>query len=472
MEDAIVLYPSAGMGHLISMVELAKLILKHYSLFSIKVLVCASPSISPDATTKYIASVSTTTPSVVFHHLPTAPLPPDSSLKVEQLAYELSCLNNPNLRHALRTILETSQIKAFILDFFNDVAFDVTDELKIPTYYFYTSSASSLTVFLYFPTLHRSTKEDFKDIKKLPEIPGWSSFPASNMPEVLHVRNSYIYRRLLESAEKFTKSKGILVNTFESLEKRAVSSLVEGLCVPDGHTPPIYCVGPLISTNEITEHECLSWLSTQPSKSVVFLCFGSMGMLSAKQLMEMAIGLENSGHGFLWVVRNPPADNTKQSVSGVAEEPNLDELLPQGFLDRTRDRGMVVMSWAPQVAVLNHDSVGGFVTHCGWNSILEAICAGVPMLAWPLYAEQKMNKASLVEEAKVALPLDELEDGLVSAGELEKRVRELMESDTGKQVRERILTFRNEVGPSMEKDGSSVTALAKFIDQIQVSSVA
>ncbi|GLT31246.1 hypothetical protein SLA2020_059950 [Shorea laevis] len=192
MEDAIVLYPSAGMGHLISMVELAKLILKHYPSFSIKVLVCTSPSISPGAITKYIASVSTTTPSIVFHHLPTAPLPPDSSLKVEELAYELSRLNNPNLRHVLRTILETSQIKAFILDFFNDVAFDVTDQLKIPTYQFYTSSASSLTVFLYFPTLHRSTKEDFKDIKKSLEIPGWSSFPASNVP-LLHVRNSYIY---------------------------------------------------------------------------------------------------------------------------------------------------------------------------------------------------------------------------------------------------------------------------------------
>ncbi|GLT31245.1 hypothetical protein SLA2020_059940 [Shorea laevis] len=197
-----------------------------------------------------------------------------------------------------------------------------------------------------------------------------------------------------------------------------------------------------------------------------------MGMFSAKQLTEMAIGLEKSGHRFLWVVRNPPADNTKQSVSGVAEEPNLHELLPQDFSDRTTDRGMVVKSWAPQVAVLNHDSVGGFVTHCGWNSILEAICAGVPMLAWPLYAEQKMNKASLVEEMKVALPVEELEDGLVSAEELEKRVRELMESDSGKQVRERILVFRNEVDPSMERDGSSVSALAKFIDQIRVSPVA
>ncbi|GLT41422.1 hypothetical protein SLA2020_154880 [Shorea laevis] len=99
MEDAIVRYPSAGMGHLISMVELAKLILKHYPLVSIKVLVYTSPSISLDATTKYIASVSTTAPFIVFHHLPTEPLPLDSSLKVEQLAYELSCLNNPNLRH-------------------------------------------------------------------------------------------------------------------------------------------------------------------------------------------------------------------------------------------------------------------------------------------------------------------------------------------------------------------------------------
>ena len=82
--------------------------------------------------------------------------------------------------------------------------------------------------------------------------------------------------------------------------------------------------------------------------------------------------------------------------------------------------------------MLSCDSVGGFVTHCGWNSVLEAVCCGVPMIGWPLYAEQRLNKVVLVEETKVGLGLNELENGFVSAAELEKRVRELMDSEVGK----------------------------------------
>ncbi|MFS7949687.1 putative UDP-glucuronosyl/UDP-glucosyltransferase [Helianthus anomalus] len=92
--------------------------------------------------------------------------------------------------------------------------------------------------------------------------------------------------------------------------------------------------------------------------------------------------------------------------------------------------------WAPQVKVLSHDSVGEFVTHCGWNSVLEGVRTGVPMVAWPQYAEQRLNKIMMVEEMKVALPMDESESGKVAAVEVAKRVRQLMESEEGKVVRE------------------------------------
>ena len=101
---------------------------------------------------------------------------------------------------------------------------------------------------------------------------------------------------------------------------------------------------------------------------------------------------------------------TQAGKSSTPNEPCLELLLPEGFLERTKDRGFLVNSWAPQVEILNHGSVGGFVTHCGWNSLLEARCAGVPMVAWPLYAEQRMNRIFLVEEIKVALAFREAED--------------------------------------------------------------
>lgn len=120
-------------------------------------------------------------------------------------------------------------------------------------------------------------------------------------------------------------------------------------------------------------------------------------------------------------------------------------------------------SWAPQVEVLNHDSVGGFVTHCGWNSILEAVYAGVPMLAWPLYAEQKMNKAFIVDEVKVAFPVAQSEDGSVSAAELEEQVTELMNWEKGRAVRDRVIAMK--AAASMI-DGGSNSSCTRQVDSV------
>ncbi|GAV72730.1 UDPGT domain-containing protein [Cephalotus follicularis] len=188
-----------------------------------------------------------------------------------------------------------------------------------------------------------------------------------------------------------------------------------------------------------------------------------MGRFSVKQLKEMAIGLERSGVRFLWVVRTPPPDNaTHHSPILATEETRLETLLPEGFLERTKDRGFVVKSWAPQVKVLNHDSVGGFVSHCGWNSTIEAVCGGVPIVAWPLFAEQHVNMKYLVEEIKVAVTVAQQRDGFVSADNLEMRVTELMESKEGKAMRERMKALKEEALRATSEGGSSRVALAKL----------
>lgn len=130
---------------------------------------------------------------------------------------------------------------------------------------------------------------------------------------------------------------------------------------------------------DLVTHPCLRWLDAQLKNSVVFLSFGSEGNFSINQLREIAFGIEKSGHKFIWVVRNP-ASNDQQK--------RYDALLPEGFLNWTKEQGIVVKSWAPQVEILHHESVGGFVSHCGWNSILEAITNVVPIICWPLFAER------------------------------------------------------------------------------------
>lgn len=284
------------------------------------------------------------------------------------------------------------------------------------------------------------------------------------MPLPMLERSLVTYPSFINFFTQLPKMAGIIVNTFESLEPKALIAISDGVCVPDGPSPPVFSVGPLISSDDGGDRwECLKWLDLQPSRSVVFLCFGSLGLFSKEQLEGIALGLEGSGKRFLWVVRSPPSID-KNKLFFVPPEPDLDLLLPEGFLDRTKDRGFVVKSWAPQVAVLNHDSVGGFVTHCGWNSVLEAVSAGVPMVAWPLYAEQRINKVVLVEELELALPINESEGGFVTADELAKRVTELMDSGEGERVRARVEEAKEGARAAMSSNGSSLVALAKLVE--------
>uniref|UniRef100_A0A5B6YUF2 Glycosyltransferase n=1 Tax=Davidia involucrata TaxID=16924 RepID=A0A5B6YUF2_DAVIN len=466
MEDAIVLYPSPAIGHLISMVELGKLILTHYPFISIKILITTLPYNS-GSTTPYINRVSATTPSISFHQLPSVSLPPHFSSPEhhETLAFEVLRLNNPHVHNALLSISHNSNINALITDFFCSPVLAVAADLKIPAYFFFTSGAGFLASFLYLPTIHQNTTKSLKDLDSYLDIPGvLPPIPPTDMPKPILERTDKAYEYFLNSSTHLPKSAGIITNTFELLEPRAVKAILDGLCVPDGPTPPIYCIGPLIAAGDgESMHDCLTWLDSQPSRSVVFLCFGSMGLFSREQLSEISVGLERSGQRFLWVVRSPPSEDQSRRFL-APPDPDLDSLLPAGFLERTKDRGMVVKSWAPQVAVLNHDSVGGFVTHCGWNSVLEAICAGVPMVAWPLYAEQRFNRVVLVEEIKLALPMNESEDGFVKAAEVEKRVKELMDSEEGDSVRNRILTMKDAAKVAMSEGGSSRVALTQLVE--------
>ncbi|XP_010261400.1 PREDICTED: UDP-glycosyltransferase 88B1-like [Nelumbo nucifera] len=473
MKDSVslVLYPSPGVGHLVSMVELGKFILNHYPSFSITILI-PTPPFNLGSVTSYINRVSTTTPSITFHHLPSVPfsLDSNSSPHHETLIFEFLRLNIPNVHHALQTISQSSTIRAFIFDFFCINSLDVAAAFNIPAYCYYTSAASCLALFLYFPTIHRNTTQSFKDMDAHLEVPGLPPVPARDMVKPILDRTDKAYTGLLNMSTHLPKSSGVIVNTFVSLEIRAIKALSNGVCVPEAPTPPIYYIGPVIAADDRTggggsyTTECLTWLDSQPSRSVVFLCFGSLGLFSAVQLKEIAVGLEKSGQRFLWVVRSPPNEDTSKRFSELPPEPDLDALLPEGFLERTKDRGLVVKSWAPQTAVLKRESVGGFVTHCGWNSILEAVTAGVPMVAWPLYAEQRLNRVLLVEEMKLALWMHESEDGFVSAAEVEKQVRGLMESEEGKAIRKRTLAMRDGSSAAMSEGGSSLIDLAKLVD--------
>jgi UDP:flavonoid glycosyltransferase YjiC (YdhE family) len=178
----------------------------------------------------------------------------------------------------------------------------------------------------------------------------------------------------------------------------------------------------------------------------------------------MAEGLERSGHRFLWVLRAPP---------GYAGKPDAAlSLLPEGFLARTADRGLVVAasSWVPQVEVLRHASTGAFLSHCGWNSTMEAMGASVPMVCWPLVAEQWMNKVYIVEELKVGVEVRGYKrGGLVTATDMDATVRQIMdmEPECRRAVEERLAEMKESTAAAWKEGGSSRTAFAEFMNQME-----
>uniref|UniRef100_A0A2N9I7W5 Glycosyltransferase n=1 Tax=Fagus sylvatica TaxID=28930 RepID=A0A2N9I7W5_FAGSY len=457
MKETIVLYPAPTFHHTVSLVELGKLILQHHPHFSITFLVPSMPSDASILTSSYINHISKTNLPISFFFLPSnqdshETQPPAAAAT----PMDFMRLNIPYVVDALQTMSLSSNILALITASFHLFDYNLHN---IPVYYYFTSCASILALLLYFPTIHNQTTKSFKDLNNtLLHVPGLPPIKASHMPQPLLDQDNPAYHVFFDFFSCIPKSKGIIINTFESLEPQAIKAIASGACVLNGTTPPLYSIGPLITDAKdrsgTSSSEALAWLDLQPSRSVVFLCFGSKGTFFEAQYEKIAYGLERSNQRFLWVVKSPQGSSTDQ--------PELEVVLPKGFLERTKERGLVVKSWAPQNAILRHESVGGFVTHCGWNSVLEAVSNGVPMVAWPLYAEQHSNSVVLVEEMKLAIPID-TEGLMVSAEEVEKRVRQLMELEEGKVVRQRSLEMRAMAMEAWSSGGSSCAAFSTLV---------
>ncbi|KAJ4806369.1 Glycosyltransferase [Rhynchospora pubera] len=344
--------------------------------------------------------------------------------------------------------------------------------MSIPAYLFTPFGASTAAFFFNLLEFDATSSLSLRDFGNDPiNFPGLPPVLASDCP-IFVVERGSDYKSAMENFRDIVKSDGILMNTFESLEPKAISALREGLCVPSFNMPPVYSIGPLVTETQEKEtkerNESLKWLDSQPKGKVVFLCFGSMGGFPLDQIKQIAIGLENSGQRFLWVVKVNVNMDPRNIFNTSMAEFELDQILPEGFLDRTKDRGMVVKTWAPQIQVLHHESVGGFVTHCGWNSILEAVTAGKPMVCWPLYAEQRLNKAVLVDhETRLGVSVEGYDHEMVDAEEVESKIRWLMEGEGSKLLKESIKAMKDKAGESLTEAGPSSQAFMQFLMDLE-----
>jgi len=221
----------------------------------------------------------------------------------------------------------------------------------------------------------------------------------------------------------------ILFNTCRELEGK----YIDYLSVLTGKK--IVPAGPLVqeTVSETEKTEVMNWLDKKKDSSTVFVSFGSEYFLSKEEIEELAHGLELSGVNFIWVVRFP-----------VGEKTRVEEALPKGFLDRVGERGLVVEGWAPQLQILAHSSTGGFVSHCGWNSVLESLKFGVPIVAVPMQLDQPPN-ARLVEEVGVGVEVEREEDGRLNRYEIAKVIGKVVVEENGKGIRVKAKEFSENI---------------------------
>ncbi|KAJ1285270.1 hypothetical protein BS78_03G267500 [Paspalum vaginatum] len=473
VKQIAVLYPVGGVGHVGPMTQLAKVFLHHG--YDVTIVLIEPPIKSTDSGAGFIERVAAYNPSITFHVLPPIP-PPDISSSTKHpflLILELMRQYNDELESFLRSI-RRERLHSLVIDLFCTHAIDVAAKLRVPVYKFFASGAGTLAVFTQLPALLAGRQTGLKELGDSPiEFLGVPAMLASHLVKsLLESPEDELCGAMMKILKHNTGTRGVLVNTFESLESRALQALRDPLCVPGQVLPPVYAIGPLVgigkgATDEEggeRRHECLAWLDAQPERSVVFLCWGSKGALPKEQVKEIAVGLENSGQRFLWVVRAPASsDDDRKRYWEQRAEADLDALLPEGFLERIEGRGLVVNSWAPQVDVLNHPATGLFVTHCGWNSTLEAVAAGVPMLCWPLGSEQMMNKVFVTGDMGVGLEMEGYMTGFIKAEEIERKVRLVFETDEAWRLRKRALELKRETEAALEEEGSSQAAFLQFL---------
>ncbi|OIT28067.1 PREDICTED: anthocyanidin 3-O-glucosyltransferase 2-like [Nicotiana attenuata] len=460
----LVFVPSPGLGHLVPTCKFAVNLLNLAEELCVTIIIIKLQPPFDAGIDEYVDSFSSRGDRIRFITLPQVEPPPleEFTKSVENFLSLLISSYKPLAKDAIinnKWRDSSPKIVGLVIDMFCSSMIDVANELGIPPYIFFTSGAGFLGFVLYLSVWHSQHGREFSLSDPDLDLPAYADLVPSNVLPTFAF-NKEGYAAFMNHGARFKETKGILINTFAELEPHAVNSLAS-----DPQLPPVYTIGPHLDLagqkgREDNKEEIMKWLEDQPPSSVLFLCFGSMGTLEVLQLQELANALEQSGVRFLWSIKMPLG----------SEYGKFDELLPEGFLIRTKDRGMVC-GWAPQVHVLAHKATAGFVSHCGWNSTLESLWHGVPMVTWPLYGEQQMNAFQMVKDLELAVELrmdyrmeNNSDGGIVRAEEIENVIRCIMDSEN--PVRKRVKEMRDKSREVLMESGSSFVSLRLLLKTI------
>ncbi|XP_031113032.1 anthocyanidin 3-O-glucosyltransferase 5-like [Ipomoea triloba] len=465
LKPHVAFLPSPGMGHIIPLLEFAKRLVQHHGVRATFFLISTDASAAQNDL-RHSKSLPAGLNIVEIPEIDTSGIFNDDMKIVTRISANVGA--SIKLLPAIIKRLPDLP-KALVIDLFCTQAFDVCKELSIPIFSFWTASTCLLALSLYLPTLDREVDGEFVDLPGPIRAPGCNPIRPKDLIDQLTNRKIEEYKWYYYHVSRLPLAAGIFVNSWEDMEPVDLRALKENAFFQSIPIPRVIPIGPLIKQDEAVNGngaEILAWLDDQPPESVLFVAFGSGGSLSTKQLTELAWGLEMSQQRFILVARKPSDATPSASFfraggSDDGDDPLL--YLPEGFVGRTAGKGLVVPTWAPQAAVLGHPSTGAFLSHCGWNSTLESIVHGVPIIAWPLYAEQKMNAAMLSEEVGVAVrPAPAAGEEVIGRAEIERVVRLAMEGKEAIAMKLRVKELKESALVALNEGGQSYNNISSF----------
>ncbi|KAL4558130.1 hypothetical protein LXL04_036327 [Taraxacum kok-saghyz] len=473
----IVMVPFMAKGHLLPFLELAHRILHHNPSFTITI-------VNTPLNINYLRSAIADRPSAPHQiKLKSLPfnssdhgLPPNSEntddlsfTQIMKLFHASAALEAP-LRGFISDLIadEGSPPVCIISDCFMGWANEVARSFGTLNYTFATSGAYGTTGSCSFSMNlpHRNIGDG--GIHEEFSLPG---FPESIQFSIKHL---HPYYRDVDGKDEWStffvpqlsyslQSNGWLCNTVEEMETVGCEALRNFIKLP------LWCTGPLLPSNmlktnshmdsqrsrkqssyNIRPEQCIGFLDSHPQKSVLYISFGSQSTISETQMMELAKGLEETEKPFIWVIRPPFGFDLKEQFRP--------EWLPLGFEDRIRNQGLLVHKWAPQLEILSHPSTGAFLSHCGWNSVMESLSQGVPMIGWPLGAEQGFNAKMLVEEMGVCVVLTTGVERTITKEDVKKVIEVVFDRN---DMREKATELRSLILASVED--SSYKAMDDFV---------
>ncbi|OAY57797.1 UDP-glucose iridoid glucosyltransferase [Manihot esculenta] len=352
----------------------------------------------------------------------------------------------------IRMMLQSESCEEITCIIYDDLMYfseEVANHLNIPSIVLRTSSAASLLSRLAILQLKDEGYIPIPDDMSQDLVPEFPTLRYKDLP-ICDLGTPENFYQLLAHVCDTKTSSAVIWNTMDCLEESLlVEQQLKQFPIPIFTVGPMHKFAPACSSSLLKEDSsCTEWLDKQDPNSVLYISLGSMASTNEKELAEMAWGLANSKQPFLWVIR-PGSIHGSEWI----------ESLPEGFMETVGERGCIV-KWAPQREVLAHPSVGGFWTHCGWNSTLETISEGVPMICRPCFADQMVTARFVSHVWRIGLQLEnELE-----RNEIEKVVRRLMVDEEGEEIRKRAEDLKEKVEACFKKGGSSYNSISKLVE--------